>query len=147
MDPTTVDLRKLRLLIEMVRGSGIAELEFRDASRRVRVANARSDGSLPVPPAERPAPALAAPPPAEPGPPAPHVITSPRVGTLHRANAPDARPFVDVGDAVEAGSTLCVIEAMKLRSDVHADRAGIVASALVEEGQPVEYGQPLFVIA
>ena len=152
MNPTSVDLRKIRLLVEMVRGSGIAELEFRNASRRIRVTNARdaerrgpSDAAGSVP-AGTGGPAAAPPP--EPSPPAaPHVIKSPRVGTLHRAGAPGTRPFAEAGDLVEAGRTLCVIEAMKLRSEVVADRAGIVESALVEDGQPVEYGQPLFVIA
>ncbi len=139
----------------MVRGSGIAELEFRNASRRIRVTNARdaerrdpragpdTAGTVPTGtggPGAAPLP--------DPSPPAvPHVIKSPRVGTLHRAGAPGTRPFVEAGDLVEAGRTLCVIEAMKLRSEVVAARAGIVASALVEDGQPVEYGQPLFVIA
>jgi len=148
-NPAAVDLRKLRQLVEMVRGSCIAELEFRDASSRIRVTNARDAGTRPSPAAPPPAVAHAgiAPAPAKPPAPAPHVVKSPGVGTLHRARVPGGPPCVEIGDVVEAGSTLCVIEAMKLASEIHADRAGTVTSALVEDGEPVEYGQPLFVIA
>ena len=144
-----VDLRKLRQLVEMVRGSCIAELEFRDGSSRIRVTNARDAGARPspaAPPAATGQAGIAAAP-AKPPAPAPHVVKSPGVGTLHRARVPGGPPCVAIGDVVEAGRTLCVIEAMKLASEVHADRAGTVTAALVEEGQPVEYGQPLFVIA
>ena len=144
-----VDLRQLRLLVEMVRGSCLAEVELRDASSRIRVTNARDAGTRPSPAAPPPAVAHAAiaPAPAQPPAPAPHVVKSPGVGTLHRARVPGGPPCVEIGDAVEAGRTLCVIEAMKLASEIHADRAGTVTAVLVEDGEPVEYGQPLFEIA
>ena len=148
-NPAAVDLRKLRQLVEMVRGSSIAELEFRDGSSRIRVTNARDAGARPspaAPPAATGHAGIAAAP-AQPPAPAPHVVKSPGVGTLHRARVPGGPPCVAIGDIVEAGRTLCVIEAMKLASEIHADRAGTVTAALVEEGQPVEFGQPLFVIA
>jgi len=140
-----VDLRQIRLLVEMVRGSCIAEVELRDASSRIRVTNARDAGTRPSPAATARAGIAAAPP--SPPAPAPHVVRSPGVGTLHRARVPGGPPCVAVGDAVEAGRTLCVIEAMKLASEVHADCAGTVTAVLVEDGEPVEYGQPLFEIA
>ncbi|CAG0983949.1 acetyl-CoA carboxylase biotin carboxyl carrier protein [Burkholderiales bacterium] len=154
-----VDLRELEQLFDMIRGSGIAVLEIEDPTRRIRVkcAPAGETGAQ-RPNAPRVASAVPSTPvashpvvdpqaPATETRPARHVVRSSLVGTIHRAVAPGTRPFVDVGDAVEAGCTLCVIEAMKLRKEIHADRAGVVTEVLVDSGQPVEYGQPLFVIA
>ncbi len=141
-----MDLRKLKVLFDMVQGSSITVLEVRDATQWIRVRS--SPGSKPLV-ASRDATVaeVAGPATAISGPPVDHVVKSSLVGTLYRGAAPGARPFVEVGDPVEAGGALCVIEAMKLRKEIHADRAGIVAKVLVDSGEPVEYGQPLFVIA
>jgi acetyl-CoA carboxylase biotin carboxyl carrier protein len=150
-----MDLRKLKTLIELVESSGIAELEISEGEERVRITR-----SLPppaVPPASAPAsipaavlttgghaaPATAPTPPAEPE---GHTLKSPMVGTFYRSASPGAKPFVDVGDEVQVGDPLCIIEAMKLMNEIEADRAGVVKAILVENGQPVEYGQPLIVI-
>ena len=149
-----MDLRKLKTLIELVESSGIAELEISEGEERVRITR-----SLPPPgPAPQPLPAgtammlasperaeaASAPPPA--AEPEGHVVKSPMVGTFYRAASPGAKPFVEVGDEVKAGDALCIIEAMKLMNEIEADRAGVVKAILVENGQPVEYGQPLVVI-
>jgi acetyl-CoA carboxylase biotin carboxyl carrier protein len=152
-----MDLRKLKTLIELVETSGIAELEIQEGEERVRIT--RSHGATVAPlAAAQPivavaAPALAAPPPA----PAPttlevppeegHVVKSPMVGTFYRAATPGAKAFVDVGDTVEEGATLCIVEAMKLMNEIESDKGGVIKAILVENGQPVEFGQPLFVIA
>jgi acetyl-CoA carboxylase biotin carboxyl carrier protein len=151
-----MDLRKLKTLIELVESSGIAELEISEGEERVRITR-----SLPVAPAAAPAgptspslPSAAMPGDraATAGTPAPaaepegHAVKSPMVGTFYRAASPGAKPFVDVGDTVQVGDPLCIIEAMKLMNEIEADRAGVVKAVLVENGQPVEYGQPLVVI-
>jgi acetyl-CoA carboxylase biotin carboxyl carrier protein len=150
-----VDLRKLKTLIELVESSGIAELEISEGEERVRITRALPGQA--GPPATQPvsppvtslvpangAPATAAPPSV----PAPedHVVKSPMVGTFYRSASPGAKPFVEVGDAVQIGDPLCIIEAMKLMNEIEADQAGAVKAILVENGQPVEYGQPLIVI-
>ena len=141
-----MDLRKLKKLIDLVQESGIAELEITEGEERVRIA--RGGASQPLPPAT-PAPLnyVASPPPA----PAPvvadgHVVKSPMVGTFYRAASPGANAFVEVGQSIANGQTVCIIEAMKLLNEIESDVAGIVKSILVESGQPVEYGQPLFLI-
>ena len=148
-----MDLRKLKTLIELVESSGIAELEIEEGEERVRITRAVSASpaaSTVVLPASLPAavpPVAAAPPPAAPPPEAEgHQVRSPMVGTFYRAASPGAKPFVEVGDIVEVGDTLCIIEAMKLMNEIEADAAGTVKAILVENGQPVEFGQPLFVI-
>jgi acetyl-CoA carboxylase biotin carboxyl carrier protein len=153
-----MDLRKLKKLIDLVQESGIAELEITEGEERVRIA---SGGSVSVTPVAAPAAATAAPLPAGPAPvaapasapaaaPVPaaegHVVKSPMVGTFYRAPSPDAKPFVDVGGAVKEGETICVIEAMKLMNEIEADASGTIKAILVENGQPVEYGQALFII-
>jgi len=151
-----VDLRKLKKLIDLVQESGIAELEVTEGEERVRIVRAGSGARetvvaavpLAAPagvPAERPA---AAPPAAAEAPAAieGHAVKSPMVGTFYRASAPDAKPFVEVGDTVKAGQTICIIEAMKLMNEIESDKDGVVKAILVENGQPVEYGEPLFVI-
>jgi acetyl-CoA carboxylase biotin carboxyl carrier protein len=160
-----MDLRKLKKLIDLVQESGIAELEITEGEERVRIARggvvnvSPVAGTLPtaaaVPAAASApaAPAASAPgspvaaeaqaPPAAEG----HVVKSPMVGTFYRAPSPDAKPFVDVGGTVKAGDTICVIEAMKLMNEIEAEVAGTIKAILVENGQPVEYGQALFIIA
>ena len=145
-----MDLRKLKKLIDLVEESGIAELEITEGEEKVRIS--RGFASMPAPvyaPAPVAAPLAAAPvaaaPAAEPvieG----HVVKSPMVGTFYRAANPDAKPFVEVGKAVSTGDTLCIIEAMKLLNEIESDHTGIVKAILVENGQPVEYGEPLFII-
>lgn len=148
-----MDLRKLKTLIELVESSGISELEVTEGEEKVRIVKSGSGGQQAVMPmmpqfpqtAAQPAPAVAAPsmPPAEP---TGFSVKSPMVGTFYRSSSPGAKAFVDVGSEVKEGDVLCIIEAMKLLNEIPADRAGIVRQILVENGQPVEYGQSLFVI-
>src|SRR5512139_846297 len=150
-----MDLRKLKTLIELVETSGVAELEIQEGEERVRITRAFAPAAAPAAPvpaatvvpalqpvAVAPAPAAAPTPPAEPE---GHVVKSPMVGTFYRAASPGAKPFVEVGDTVQAGDTLCIIEAMKLMNEIEADKSGTVKQILVENGQPVEFGQPLIV--
>ncbi len=154
-----MDIRKVKKLIELLEESGIAEIEIHEGEESVRisrhsqVAPPAAAAPAPPPPAAAPAPAPAAeatpaagPGEAEGGIPEGHVVTSPMVGTFYRAPSPGAKPFVEVGDTVSVGDTLCIIEAMKLLNQIEADQAGVIKAILVENGQPVEYGQPLFVI-
>ncbi len=151
-----MDLRKLKTLIELVENSGIAELELTEGEEHVRISRA-SSVAAPVqhvyaaaPQAAAPAPVAAAPA-AAPAAAAPaavegHVVKSPMVGSFYRAASPGAKPFVDVGQNVNAGDTLCIIEAMKLLNEIESDKAGVIKAILVENGQAVEFGQPLFII-
>ena len=150
-----MDLRKLKTLIELVESSGIAELEISEGEERVRITRSLPPGVQAAPAHSSPTAAglaLAAERAAAAGAPAPaaepegHVVKSPMVGTFYRAASPGAKPFVEVGDEVKAGDPLCIIEAMKLMNEIEADRTGVVKAILVENGQPVEYGQPLVVI-
>ena len=150
-----MDLRKLKTLIELVESSGIGELEVQEGEERVRITRAVAGGSPPPPTTVYAAPspaAFTAPPPAlvETAPPViepeGHFVKSPMVGTFYRAASPGAKPFVEVGDSVQVGDTLCIIEAMKLMNEIEADKAGVVKQILAENGQPVEYGQSLVVI-
>jgi len=146
-----VDLRKLKTLIELVESSGIGELEIQEGEERVRITRATPAAPQPMlvhaPAAGTAAPA-AVPAPADAPPPEPegHVVKSPMVGTFYRAATPGAKPFVDIGDTVQSGDTLCIIEAMKLMNEIEADKSGVVKEILVENGQPVEFGQPLVLI-
>ena len=148
-----MDLRKLKKLIDLVQESGIGEIEITEGEEKVRISRqATAPPMLFSTPGMQPmamagaaaAPAPAAPPPApEPkGPP----LKSPMVGTFYRAPSPGAPSFVEVGQSVSKGQTLCIIEAMKLLNEIESDVAGTVKAILVENGQPVEYGQPLFLI-
>ncbi len=143
-----MDLRKLKTLIELVESSGIGELEIQEGEERVRITRATPAPTQTVmvqaPPAPVAAPAPEAP--AVPVEPEGHVLKSPMVGTFYRAATPGAKPFVDVGDQVQVGDTLCIIEAMKLMNEIEADKSGVVKQILVENGQPVEFGQPLILI-
>ena len=154
-----MDLRKLKTLIELVETSGIAELEIQEGEERVRITRSHGSNLSPLA-AGQPILAVAAAPaaapavagtatPAAPEPPAEqgHVVKSPMVGTFYRSATPGSKPFVEVGDAVEEGGTLCIVEAMKLMNEIEADKGGVVKAVLVENGQPVAFGQPLFVIA
>jgi acetyl-CoA carboxylase biotin carboxyl carrier protein len=149
-----MDLRKLKTLIELVESSGIAELEISEGEERVRITRsvaAAQQVYAPAPQQQIPvaAPQVAAAPAAEPAKPAVaegHVVKSPMVGTFYRSASPGAKPFVDVGQSVNSGDTLCIIEAMKLLNEIDSDQSGTVKAILVENGQPVEFGQPLFVI-
>ncbi|MFZ5510652.1 MAG: acetyl-CoA carboxylase biotin carboxyl carrier protein [Pseudomonadota bacterium] len=149
-----MDLRKLKKLIDLVQESGISELEVTEGEEKVRIAKhpapAQNTTTYLAPPAA-PAPAApalpaAAPAPAAPAEPEGHVVKAPMVGTFYRASAPGAKPFVEVGQTVKEGETLCIIEAMKLMNEIEAEVAGVVKAILVENGQPVEYGQPLMII-
>ena len=146
-----MDLRKLKKLIDLVQESGIAELEITEGEERVRIARG---GVVVATPAAAPvaapvAAAAALPVPAAPAAPAPegHVVKSPMVGTFYRSPSPDAKSFVEPGQAIKQGETICIIEAMKLMNEIESDATGVVKAILVENGQPVEYGQPLFIIA
>jgi acetyl-CoA carboxylase biotin carboxyl carrier protein len=149
-----MDLRKLKKLIDLVQESGIAELEITEGEEKVKIVKGGVvlTSAAPVPVAVLPPPsasggaaaALAASEP-EPGTEG-HVVKAPMVGTFYRSSSPDAKPFVEVGQAVKEGDTICIVEAMKLMNEIEADGSGVVKAILVENGQPVEYGQPLFIL-
>jgi acetyl-CoA carboxylase biotin carboxyl carrier protein len=152
-----MDLRKLKTLIELVESSGIAELEISEGEERVRITHSLPAGAhaSPTPSSDTSSPAVTVTSDARPaatGAPAAlaqaegHAVKSPMVGTFYRAASPGTKAFVEVGDEVGVGDALCIIEAMKLMNEIEADRAGVVKAILVENGQPVEYGQPLVVI-
>jgi acetyl-CoA carboxylase biotin carboxyl carrier protein len=150
-----MDLRKLKTLIELVEGSGIGELEIQEGEERVRITRSVPQG----PASQAPATVYATASPAAAPAPLPiesipahveaegHFVKSPMVGTFYRAASPGSKAFVEVGDSVQVGDTLCIIEAMKLMNEIESDKAGVVKQVLAENGQPVEYGQPLIVIA
>jgi len=147
-----MDLRKLKKLIDLVQESGIAELEITEGEEKVRIARGGQVSVLGAAHGVSAAPAASsAPAEVAPGNEAPaetrHTIKAPMVGTFYRASAPDAKPFVEVGQSIKEGETICIIEAMKLMNEIESDASGSVVEILVENGQPVEYGQPLFVIA
>ena len=149
-----MDLRKLKKLIDLVQESGIAELEITEGEEKVKIVKGGGAVSVAqVMPAPAAAPVHAAPAPAAAAPAADavpavegHVVKAPMVGTFYRSPSPDAKPFVEVGQAVKEGEVICIIEAMKLMNEIDADAAGTVKAILVENGQPVEYGQPLFIL-
>jgi acetyl-CoA carboxylase biotin carboxyl carrier protein len=150
-----MDLRKLKKLIDLVQESGIAELEITEGEEKVKIVKggALSVSPGPAVPAAAPAAEARAATPAVPAPAAEpeagqegRVIKAPMVGTFYRSASPDAKPFVEVGQTVKEGETVCIIEAMKLMNEIEADAAGAVKAILVENGQPVEYGQPLFIL-
>ncbi|MGM0517254.1 MAG: acetyl-CoA carboxylase biotin carboxyl carrier protein [Pseudomonadota bacterium] len=150
-----MDIRKVKKLIELLEESGVAEIEIKEGEESVRISRASQQPPMvqapapqqpmaPAPAAEVPAPAPAES--AEPSAPAGETINSPMVGTFYRASSPEASPFVEVGTTVRQGDTLCIIEAMKMFNQIEAEVDGTIKSVLVENGQPVEYDQPLFVI-
>ena len=153
-----MDLRKLKKLIDLVEESGISELEITEGEEKVKIVKGSGAlapaSALTVPartaPATMPAPVVTATAAIEQPEPAVHeghAVKSPMVGTFYRTPSPDAKPFVEVGQAVKEGQIICIIEAMKLMNEIECDKSGTVTAILVENGQPVEYGQPLFVIA
>jgi acetyl-CoA carboxylase biotin carboxyl carrier protein len=149
-----MDIRKIKKLIEILEESGIAEIEIKEGEEAIRISRASSVTAQPV--------YAAAPVPVQAGQPAlgavapatteaeekiaGHVVKSPMVGTFYRSASPGTKPFVSVGHAVKQGDTLCIIEAMKILNQIEADKSGTVTKILVENAEPVEYGQPLFVI-
>lgn len=150
-----MDLRKLKTLIDLVQNSGISELEISEGEEKIRIAKhlgaAPTTVMLGAPqasyaqPPEAVAPPVAAAP-AAPSAPEGHIVTAPMVGTFYRSGSPGAAAFVEVGTSVKIGDTLCILEAMKLMNEIEADVAGTVKAVLIENGQPVEFGQPMFVI-
>jgi acetyl-CoA carboxylase biotin carboxyl carrier protein len=150
-----MDLRKIKTLIDLLEQSGISELEVKEGEESVRIARHPTGAMAPMmtyaQPPPLPAPAAAAPAAAPAVAPAPskprgHSVKSPMVGTFYRAPSPGAKPFVEVGQTVKQGQTLCIIEAMKMLNQIEADSSGTIVEALVENGQPVQFDQPLFVI-
>ena len=155
-----MDLRKLKKLIDLVEDSGIAELEVTEGEEKVKIVRSGkevvvvSPSAAPVIPLPAPgagaAPAPASSPAQTAEPPTSlegHIVKSPMVGTFYRAGSPGAKPFVEVGDTVKVGQTICVIEAMKLMNELEADKDGVIKAIMVENAQPVEYGEPLMMIA
>ena len=152
-----MDLRKLKKLIDLVEESGIAEIEVTEGEEKVRITRSLAAApqalyAAPAPLAHAPAPVAAAPVAAAPAPAAApaadlgNAQKSPMVGTFYRAPSPASPAFVEVGQNVKAGDTLCIIEAMKLMNEIEAEKSGVIKAILVENGQPVEYGEPLFII-
>ena len=154
-----MDLRKLKKLIDLVEESGIAELEITEGEEKVRISrvNQTTQATVTTPQtttaqvvtpatAAEATPATPADEAATPAEPEGHVVKSPMVGTFYRSASPGAKPFVEVGQGVNQGDTLCIIEAMKLLNEIEADCSGVIKEILAENGQPVEYGEPLFVI-
>jgi acetyl-CoA carboxylase biotin carboxyl carrier protein len=145
-----MDLRKLKKLIDLVEASGIAELEITEGEEKVRIAKSIAGAPMMMhAPQMMHAPAPVAAPvaaPVEDAVPEGHIVRSPMVGTFYRAPAPGSKNFAEVGQSVNVGDTLCIIEAMKLLNEIESDQGGVIKAILVENGQPVEYGEPLFVI-
>jgi len=150
-----MDLRKIKTLIDLVQQSGIAELEITEGEEKVRISRTGMPGqymqqpmaasNIVLPPdvsGSAPPPSAAAGPPEPTG----HTLKSPMVGTFYRSPSPGSPSFIEVGQTVSKGQTLCIIEAMKLLNEIESDAAGVVKAIMVENGQPVEYGQPLFII-
>ncbi|MCG7198314.1 acetyl-CoA carboxylase biotin carboxyl carrier protein [Marinobacter pelagius] len=151
-----MDIRKIKKLIELLEESDVEELEIQEGDDSVRISRRReqvagtqyvSHVPAPAPQAPAPAPAPAAEEPAAPAAPSGHTVNSPMVGTFYRAPSPTAQAFVEVGQTVNAGDVICIVEAMKMMNQIEADKAGTVTEILVENGQPVEFDQPLVVIS
>ncbi|MBU58066.1 MAG: acetyl-CoA carboxylase, biotin carboxyl carrier protein [Alcanivorax sp.] len=153
-----MDIRKIKKLIELLEESGIEELEIQEGEESVRISRGGRQAAAPAPqyppqymaapapaPAQAPAPAESAPAPAD-DTPSGHLVRSPMVGTFYRSPSPGAAAFVEVGQKVQAGEVLCIVEAMKMMNQIEADKSGTIAAILVEDGEPVEFDQPLFSI-
>ena len=149
-----MDIRKVKKLIELLEESGISEIEIKEGEESVRISRNGPNMTMPqmqYAPAMAPpmaAPASAAPVAAEAAAPevSGHVVTSPMVGTFYEAPSPGSAPFVEVGKSVKEGDALCIIEAMKMLNQIEADKSGVIKQMVAENGQPVEFGQPLFII-
>jgi len=156
-----MDIRKIKKLIELLEESGIAEIEIKEGEEALRISRMPTGAavtqlasvpSLPLAAAPLPVPTKAATPAAAEAAPAAkakaneHVITAPMVGTFYGAPSPGAKPFIEIGDEIKVGQVLCIIEAMKMMNQIEADRAGRVTSIMARNGDPVEFGQPLFVV-
>jgi acetyl-CoA carboxylase biotin carboxyl carrier protein len=148
-----MDIRKVKKLIELLEESGIAEIEIHEGEESVRISRHPSGPAwqmqpqiFAMPQAGAAAPAVAGEAAPTPPPPEGHTVTAPMVGTFYGAPAPGAKPFVQIGSKVEVGDTLCIIEAMKMMNQIECDAAGTVVAVLAENGEPVEFGQPLFII-
>jgi acetyl-CoA carboxylase biotin carboxyl carrier protein len=153
-----MDLRKLKTLIDLVQQSDIAELEITEGEEKVRISRFGSGTNAPMmthsapqqmvqlPPVDAAEAAAAAAAEAASAEPEGHTVKSPMVGSFYRSSAPGAKPFVEIGSPIKTGETVCIIEAMKLLNEIEADCDGVIKAILVENGQPVEYGQPLFII-
>ncbi|EDN4186871.1 acetyl-CoA carboxylase biotin carboxyl carrier protein [Salmonella enterica subsp. enterica serovar Newport] len=155
-----MDIRKIKKLIELVEESGISELEISEGEESVRISRTTANAGFPVmqqayvaPMMQQPALSNAVAPAATPAMEAPaaaeisgHIVRSPMVGTFYRTPSPDAKAFIEVGQKVNVGDTLCIVEAMKMMNQIEADKAGTVKAILVESGQPVEFDEPLVVI-
>lgn len=149
-----MDLRKIKTLIDLVQQSGIAELEITEGEEKVRISRNGNNTPFMQPmtptsmmlPPDLMTPAPVAPVAAVPAEPTGHTLKSPMVGTFYRSPSPGSPSFVEIGQAVTKGQTLCIIEAMKLLNEIESDASGVVKAILTENGQPVEYGQPLFII-
>jgi acetyl-CoA carboxylase biotin carboxyl carrier protein len=147
-----MDLRKLKKLIDLVEESGISELELTEGEEKVRISRALMPAAPMTHYVSAPAPvamtttAPEAAPAAVPAEEAGQIVKSPMVGTFYRASSPDAKSFVDIGSTINSGETLCIIEAMKLLNEIESEYSGVVKKIFVENGQPVEYGEPLFLI-
>ncbi|HHR9062346.1 TPA: acetyl-CoA carboxylase biotin carboxyl carrier protein [Salmonella enterica subsp. enterica serovar Havana] len=155
-----MDIRKIKKLIELVEESGISELEISEGEESVRISRTTANAGFPVmqqayaaPMMQQPALSNAVAPAATPAMEAPaaaeisgHIVRSPMVGTFYRTPSPDAKAFIEVGQKVKVGDTLCIVEAMKMMNQIEADKAGTVKAILVESGQPVEFDEPLVVI-
>jgi acetyl-CoA carboxylase biotin carboxyl carrier protein len=154
-----MDLRKLKTLIDLVSESNVSELEITEAEGKVRIVKSAPAAAVaqvmavapaaPVaaaPAAVVDAASAAAPAAAAPAEPAGHIVKSPMVGTFYRASSPGAKPFAEIGQTIKEGEAICIVEAMKILNEIEADKSGTITQILVENGQAVEYGQPLFVI-
>ena len=152
-----MDIRKIKKLIELVEESGVAELEITEGEESVRIhrgptgiqAPVNYSFAAPAAPQQAPAQAPAAPEvaaPSEPAAPEGHVVKSPMVGTFYRASSPTSKAFAEVGQQVKVGDTLCIVEAMKMMNQIESDKAGVVKAILVENQDPVEFDQPMFII-
>jgi acetyl-CoA carboxylase biotin carboxyl carrier protein len=153
-----MDLRKLKTLIDLVSDSNVSELEITEAEGKVRIVKsmgvaapvvmqqAAAPAALASAPVAAAAPAETAAAPSAPAAPAGHAVKSPMVGTFYRSSSPGAAPFIQIGSVVKEGDTLCIIEAMKILNEIESDKAGTVTQILCENGQAVEYGQPLFIV-